>query len=200
MRFLAAFLALSLAACGGGAADMSAPVAAAAPAPQKLSPNVTIFIGDSITSRWATELLVPGSVNKGVPGETPCQIRDRFQADVLDLRPQRVHILGGANVIASDTPPESDCIIDMATRAIAAGIVTYVGTVTPGLDRPQAGVLYFNEKLRTAALALGFTIIDYYPPMVINGLYFDQALYLDTVHPSAAGYTRMEGVFHAMVR
>jgi acyl-CoA thioesterase I len=166
---------------------------AAATVEKPQPPELTVFMGDSITARWAIELIVPGAINKGIPGDSPCGMRDRFQADVLDLHPTRVHILGGANAISSDTP-DAACIVEMATRAVAAGIRTYVGTVTPGFDRPQAGVEYFNAQIRVAAPALGFTIVDYYPAMFTAGAYFDQALYLDTVHPNAAGYARMETV------
>ena len=171
--------------------------AAVAPTPE-LPPTLLVFMGDSITFRWATEDMVEGSINKGVPGDTPCQMLDRFKADVLDLHPARVHILGGANIISNDTP-DATCIVTMATEAVAAGIVTYVGTVTPGYDRPQTGVEYFNAQLRVAAPVYGFTIVDYYPAMT-TGPYFDQSLYVDTVHPSAAGYAIMERVFRAIVK
>jgi lysophospholipase L1-like esterase len=201
MRTLFAAAALILAACGGGGSTTPAPVSAQpTPPPAKATPapGLTVFMGDSITFRWATEVLVPGSSNKGIPGETPCQMQARFDVDVLAQHPARVHILGGANVIASDTPPESECIIEMARRAVAAGIRTYVGTVTPGYDRPRAGVEYFNAQLRASAPVLGYTIVDYYPAMIDHG-YFYQPYYVDTVHPSAAGYARMETVFAATV-
>lgn len=157
-------------------------------------PNVTVFIGDSITSGWAINTLATPVVNKGVPGHNPTEMLARFQTDVLDLYPARVHILGGANDMSLYDTPDASRILEMATLAVGAGIRTYVGTVTPGSDRPQAGVENYNAQIRAAAPALGFTVIDYYPAMTTPN-YFDQSLYLDTVHPNATGYARMRTVF-----
>ncbi len=161
-------------------------------------PTVTVFIGDSITARWDVTTLTTPTVNKGVPGDSPAQIYARRQADVLDLSPQSVHILGGANVIVDDTPSAAP-IIDLAKICVAAGIRTYVGTVTPGIDRPQAGVQYFNAQLRSVAATWGYSVIDYYVVMAGNG-YFDQSLYVDTVHPNAAGYALMAALFRRTFR
>lgn len=191
-RYMLALVGIALVGCGGGETSE--------PAPQRTeTQGLMVFMGDSITARWGTETLVPGSVNKGIPGDTPCGMAARFDADVLALRPVTVHILGGANGIVDDHPTQYTCIIDMAQRAVAAGITTYVGTVTPGYDRPRAGVELFNSQLRMAAPALGFKIVDYYPAMFTGSVYFDQSLYLDTVHPNAAGYARMEAVFRSVV-
>lgn len=193
MRYL--LIALLLVGCGGG----SDPAPTTEPAPVTTT-GPFVFIGDSITAAWGTETLVPGSVNKGVPGENPCQIKARMQADVIALRPTRVHIMGGANGIVDDHPTQAPCIIEAAAMAVAAGAKVYVGTVTPGYDRPQAGVVEFNRQLREAAAMYGYTVVDYYPAMLTRGAYFDQSLYLDTVHPNASGYARMEAVFRDVVR
>lgn len=170
-----------------------------APAPSPAPSVAAVFIGDSITAGWHVESLIPGARNRGVPGETPAQIQARFSVEVLAVRPALVHILGGANDMSLYGSPDASIIVAMAASSVAAGIPTYVGTVTPGIDRPQAGVESYNAQIRAAAQVYGYTVVDYYPAMC-TPLYFDQSLYLDTVHPNAAGYLRMETVFKATVK
>ena len=96
--------------------------------------------------------------------------------------------------------PQIDCVLEMARRGVASGAAVYVGTVLPSGKLPRAGIEYFNAQLRTAAPAIGFKILDYYPAMFTGDVYFDQSLYIDLVHPNAAGYERMEAVFRKVVK
>lgn len=161
--------------------------------------DLLVFIGDSITARWDTSALRSSSVNRGVPGDTTAMMLARFSTDVLALAPKAIHILGGANDVSTDTPSAAN-ILTMASAAVSAGARTFVGTMTPGLDRPEAGVEFFNVQIRAAAQERGYTIIDYYPAMRKSGTYFDQSLFLDTVHPNASGYLRMDAIFRTVFR
>ena len=75
----------------------------AAPHPDK--PRV-VFFGDSITDFWRLNEYFPGSdyVNRGIAGQTTGQMLQRFEADVLGLRPQVVLILAGTNDLARGVP------------------------------------------------------------------------------------------------
>src|ERR1700674_5641860 len=70
---------------------------AALPLPSR---SRVVFLGDSITEGWKS--LDPGFfvrdiLDRGISGQTTAQMLVRFRADVLDLRPQVVHIMGGTN-------------------------------------------------------------------------------------------------------
>jgi hypothetical protein len=101
--------------------------------PATYQPKV-VFIGDETTSQWPMDN--PNWINKGVPGNTTDQMLARFQTDVIDLHPDVVHILGGANDAKDeDWPDDDECGIDtcdnlnsMAQMALAAGIKVIVGT------------------------------------------------------------------------
>jgi lysophospholipase L1-like esterase len=59
------------------------------------------FIGESITQFWDLQVYFGSSgkyiINRGITGDiTPMMLR-RFPADVLQLKPKYVHILGGTN-------------------------------------------------------------------------------------------------------
>lgn len=101
--------------------------------PATKQPTV-VFIGDETTSQWP----MPTSnwINKGVPGNTTAQMLARFQTDVIDLHPDVVHILGGANDAKDgDWSNIDECGVNtcenleqMSEMAQAAGIKVVVGT------------------------------------------------------------------------
>jgi hypothetical protein len=94
---------------------------------------VVVFIGDETTSQWP--MSNPNWINKGVPCNSTAQMLARFQTDVIDLHPDVVHILGGANdVVDGIFNPETECgptcgnLGEMSAMAQAAGIKVVVGT------------------------------------------------------------------------
>jgi GDSL-like Lipase/Acylhydrolase family len=117
--------------------------------PATYQPKV-VFIGDETTSEWPMANQ-PNWINKGVPGNTTAQMLARFQTDVLDLHPDVVHIMGGANdAIDEDWPMASQCGIDtcmnlgqMAQMAESAGIKVVIGTpiFLPNMTLDQQGDL-----------------------------------------------------------
>jgi hypothetical protein len=94
---------------------------------------VVVFLGDETTSQWP--MSNPNWINKGVPGNTTAQMLARFQTDVIELHPDVVHILGGANDVKDGVfNPETECgpicgnLEQMSAMAQAAGIKVVVGT------------------------------------------------------------------------
>ncbi|MFC5469024.1 GDSL-type esterase/lipase family protein [Cohnella suwonensis] len=59
------------------------------------------FIGESITQYWDLQVYFHSAgkfiVNRGITGDTTPIMLRRFPADVIQLRPKYVHILGGTN-------------------------------------------------------------------------------------------------------
>ena len=60
-----------------------------------------VFIGESITQFWDLQTYFGGSnnsiVNRGISGDITLHMLKRFPADVLQLKPKYVHIMGGTN-------------------------------------------------------------------------------------------------------
>jgi hypothetical protein len=126
-----------------------------------------VFIGDDVTSQWATNSnafqLNPNWINKGVPGQNSGQILARFPTDVVDLHPSIVNIITGSYDVSTTgwvaecgdggIPAIETCanIASMVALAKAAGIKVIVGTIPPyGSDNsstPYANSLLFNRGL-----------------------------------------------------
>ncbi len=73
--------------------------------PNPKNPRV-VFMGDSITDIWRLNEYFPDRdfINRGISGQVTSQMLARFKADVLDLRPDAVLILGGTNDLARNVP------------------------------------------------------------------------------------------------
>ena len=85
-------------------------------------------------------------VNRGVNGDTTGGMLARFGRDVLEERPQRVLLMGGANDIiygGSDAPARLN-LMAMVRQAEAAGIRPMVGLLPPiyaqGIPEPWLSV------------------------------------------------------------
>lgn len=204
MKYALIALATLLAGCGGGSTMTTAP----APAPVLATPGPVVFIGDSITAKWHTELVVAGSVNRGVSTQLSCAMLERFDADVLALKPSKVLILAGINDLAFDPAPSTQCVTDMAQRALAAGAEVFVGTLLPhenwgpdkliqGNEAGRAAIAHFNADLRTGAAAFGFKLIEYNAAMIDGAGAQIPGYFIDKVHPSEAGYAVMAALVKA---
>jgi len=103
--FLAAILCLSLVGCGSGPgkSNFSAPPSNTTPPPSTPPPTANtevVFIGDSVTDLWRNQAAFQAHTNwtdKGISGQGSQAIAMRFQADVVDLHPDEVHIIAGTN-------------------------------------------------------------------------------------------------------
>ena len=164
-------------------------------------------MGDSITEGWKESrpaFFGGDRIDRGISGQTTSQMLGRFYADVIALHPVVVHILAGTNDIAGNSGPTSlDAIENNLTSMIdlarAHGIRVILGTVLPAarfswrpdID-PVASIRALNAWIRAYARARGIVVVDYYT-LLDDGRHglapIDSA---DGVHPSAAGYAKME--------
>jgi len=174
------------------------------------TPIRLVLMGDSITENWALadpQFFQAGILNRGISGQTTPQMLLRFRADVIALRPEAVHILGGTNDIAGNTGPTrvqdfKDNIMSMSELARAHGIRVILGSIPPaaafnwrpGLD-PVPRIRELNSWLRDYAASNGFDYIDYYAQLAGTSGELDAALGNDGVHPNRAGY----GVMRALL-
>jgi lysophospholipase L1-like esterase len=168
-----------------------------------------VFMGDSITENWTLadpQFFEQGVVNRGIGGQTTPQMLARFRADVIALKPQIVHILGGTNDVAGNTGPTraqdfKDNIMSMAELARAHGIRVILGSVPPTAAfnwRPQLQpvprIRELNAWLRDYAAQNGFDFIDYYAALAGPAGELKSELGNDGVHPNRVGYRIMRGL------
>jgi lysophospholipase L1-like esterase len=198
IRNIFAGLAFSLlAACGGGSAVQQTPT----PTPQQAPPisNVVAFMGDSITNYWPLADYDPSpTVNLGVAGQTTVQMLARFDS-VTAAAPGVVVILGGVNdfVQFGVSGTSIDSIKAMAAQADAAGIRVILCSVLPINEAisvwafKNTDIGAFNQQLITLAKENGYLYVDYYDEMINADATQNTTLFMDVVHPNAAGYAVM---------
>jgi lysophospholipase L1-like esterase len=177
----------------------------------RVHPTV-VFVGDSITANWSASWAGQQStfvqnnwLNVGVVGLTSSQIAAPFDAYVIDLQPQAVHILAGTNDVypgwqLSDT---TNNIETMVKKAKAHHIAVVIGTIPPwgpgalpekADPSPQRfqRIDQLNQWILQYAVQQGIQVVDYHSLLAAaNGENYIPALTVDGVHPSAAGYAVM---------
>jgi lysophospholipase L1-like esterase len=170
--------------------------------------NRIVFLGDSITELW--KILDPvfftqnNYVNRGISGQTTGQMLQRFEEDVVQLKPAVVVILGGINDIAQNAGPVSledtyKNLIMMAEKAKAHKIRVVLCSVLPaneftwhpGLE-PAGKVIRLNAMLKHYAKTNKLVYVDYHAGMVDKDLGLQAKLSPDGVHPNAQGYKIMK--------
>lgn len=169
-----------------------------------------VLMGNSITEGWSKYdpvfLKEHALINRGISGQTTPQMLLRFRQDVIDLKPQKVFILGGINDIAGNTGPSTlkmiqDNIQSMAILARDAGIEVFLCSVLPAnklpwrnnMD-PSSKVKELNTWIKQLATGNGFGYVDYYTALVDNSDGLRVQYTTDGVHPNLEGYKVMEKV------
>jgi lysophospholipase L1-like esterase len=169
-------------------------------------PPRVVFIGDSITENWVTGdpgLFSDEVIGRGISGQTSPQILLRFFQDVIELRPQIVHIMAGTNDIAGNTgrTTEQDfknnitAMVDLARAhhievALASILPAGAFSWKPGLT-PASTIVGLNGWLRDFALKSHVRYIDYHSVLADAHGGFIPQLSNDGVHPNRDGYTVM---------
>lgn len=167
-----------------------------------------VFMGNSITEGWAHAhpafFTVHPFINRGIGGQTTPQMLQRFQQDVIDLKPAVVVILAGTNDIAGNTGPMTiDEIMDniraMAKAATDYEIKVVLCSVLPAAEyywnpgqNPRARIPALNALIEAYCAEKGHAYVDYYSAMTdddggLPPIYSD-----DGVHPNTNGYRVME--------
>jgi lysophospholipase L1-like esterase len=169
-------------------------------------PPRVVFIGDSITESWVTGdpgLFSEEVIGRGISGQTSPQILLRFFQDVIELRPQIVHIMAGTNDIAGNTgrTTEQDfknnitAMVDLARAhhiQVALASILPAGEFSwkPGL-KPASTIVALNGWLREFALKSHVRYIDYHSVLADARGGFIAQLSNDGVHPNRDGYAVM---------
>lgn len=185
----------------------------AAMAPKPRSEARVVFMGDSITEGWFSQVpgyFTPGRIDRGISGQTTPQMLARFRQDVIDLNPDVVQIMAGTNDIAGNTGPTTDAdtqanIMSMTELAQAHGIRVILASIPPadgfpwkpGLETGQH-IVTLNAWLKDYAKRSGAVYADYWGALH-EGLAFHAGWALDGVHPNVQGYAAMAKVADAAI-
>jgi len=181
-----------------------------------------VFMGDSITDFWQQPRFgfFPGQpyADRGISGQTTPQMLLRFRADVIDLHPQVVVILGGTNDIVGATGPESNEEIEgylasMSDLAHASGIAVVFASLTPvgayhvasatavpqTTQRPMERIRAVNTWMAAYAADHGDVYLDYFSALIDATGLLRADFSADDLHPTAAGYTVMAPLAEAAI-
>jgi lysophospholipase L1-like esterase len=178
----------------------------------RASSSRIVFMGDSITEGWKESrpaFFRGDRVDRGISGQTTSQMLGRFYADVIALRPAVVHILAGTNDIAGNGGPTTldgieNNIRSMVELAQAHRIKVVLGTVLPAarfgwrpdID-PVPSIQALNAWIRRYARSRGIAVVDYYALLDDGHHALAAGDSGDGVHPTPAGYAKMEAALSA---
>lgn len=170
-----------------------------------------VFMGNSITDGWDDshpEFFTDNNFAcRGISGQVTGQMLCRMHADVVDLHPKKLVILGGVNDLAGNMGPTQEKYIienvaSMVEVAKQNGIKPYICSVLPCDTIPWnkniigiAGqVQSLNKALEKCAKDHKVPFVDYYSVMTTETGGLKPELTYDGVHPTRQGYDVMEPI------
>lgn len=181
----------------------------------------TVFMGDSITELWNLDsyfVATDGTIqNRGISGDITTHMARRFEADVLQLHPRNLVILGGTNDVARmlDAKKSEEEIIKtvldsfekMMDGARAAKINVLVCSILATNDQHAKShegkkviVPKINAKLKEMCVARGCIYVDYNAQMTDDKGDLKKTLANDGLHPHYAGYEIMARVLQTTAK
>ncbi len=169
-----------------------------------------VFLGDSITEFWRLNEYFPPErnfVNRGISGQITGQMLGRMMADVIELKPAAVVVLGGTNDIARGVPLEviQDNLSMIAQLAEANRVKPIFASLLPVSDyhkgenpaweqtlrRPPQTIRALNDWLQRFCRERKYVYLDYYSRLVDASGMLPALLADDGLHPNARGYRLM---------
>ncbi|HEX5008382.1 MAG TPA: SGNH/GDSL hydrolase family protein [Hyphomonadaceae bacterium] len=186
------------------------------PPPTAGKPRV-VFLGDSITDGWRLNEYFPDKdyVNRGISGQITSQMLGRMKADVINLRPDVVVLLGGTNDLARGAPVETvtgniAMIADLCAynkiKLVIASVLPvsdYHMHINPAYEmskrRPPAQIEAINRWAKDFAAQHGIGFLDYAAAMRDERGMLKADLADDGLHPNAAGYRVMAPLVEAAI-
>ena len=166
-----------------------------------------VFFGASITEDWPLKGYFPGRpyINRGRGGELAFQMVQRFDRDVVDLKPAAAVL----KVCAINFGPRAPTpgvtraeYRELMERAYAARIKPVLATVVPvskaWADRKgpkvQEEILAFNEWVKAEGRRRRLVVADYHTALAGADGYANARYTTDGLHVSPAGYALMAKV------
>ncbi len=174
-----------------------------------------VFLGDSITEGWhdmRPGFFSQGRINRGIGGQTTPQMLLRMYADVVELKPKAVHIMGGTNDIAGNTGPMTAQMTEDNFRAMADiaerhRIKLPLAPIPPAALFPWAPQVQAKPRIAEINLSLerfaherGATWVEYWRVLDDGTGAMKPGLAIDGVHPNEAGYDAMATVLEPILQ
>jgi lysophospholipase L1-like esterase len=171
-----------------------------------------VFLGDSITDRWKLEKHFnnPGYINRGIDGQITGQMLARFKQDVIDLNPEVVIILGGANDMSFGFTDEAirNNLSMMCQLAQFNSIKPILASILPINDYhrklsdqlPPHRIAAINQWIRSYASEHHIGYLDYFSQIVDQDGFLGRELSDDGVHPNEKGYQIMAAYARAEIK
>lgn len=182
-------------------------------APLAAGASRVVFLGDSITELWRLNEYFPPEhnfVNRGISGQTTGQMLGRMMADVIQLKPSAVVVLGGTNDIARGVPLEviQDNLSMIAQLAVANKIRPIFASLLPVSDyhkgenpsyaqtlrRPPQAIRTLNDWLQRFCREHKYVYVDYHSRLADASGMLPADLSDDGLHPNSRGYRLMAPV------
>jgi acyl-CoA thioesterase I len=200
----------------GYALGLASPVAFLCRCSARPPEERVVFLGASITEDYPLKGYFPDRpyLNRGQGGELAFQMLQRFERDVVDLKPRAVVLkLCAINFVGTPqqraSGPKAPTLgvtkaeyREMIDRAQAAHIKPVLATVVPvskaWADRKgpevQAGILAFNAWVREEARRRQLVLADYHTTLAGPDGFVNPRYTTDGLHVSPAGYALMTKV------
>lgn len=165
------------------------------------SPEIVLFLGDSITEGWRVHNLYPAAFNGGHWGDTSGQTLTRFRDRYAGFYYDAAVVLTGINDITGgvadsvlrDNIMQLTAQLESATEKIVLGALLPVGPNNYGAQVTQR-IVETNTWLRDYAAAHGYQFADYFGAMAGADGYAAPGFLQDGLHPTRTGYETMATV------
>lgn len=161
----------------------------------------TVIVGDSITELFNMEFFDKYTAdtgelvyNRGISGDTCDRLLERFESNVLSLKPSKIVILIGTNDLTIKADPEyiAENIKKMInlTNSICPQTKIYVQAVYPVEAKQKSKnkkIIELNMMIRDMCKE-NVVYVDTYTPLLDDKGGFNEKYTYDGLHPNAQGF------------
>ena len=170
-----------------------------------------LFLGDSITERWAALRPAlfrgPQIVGRGIGGQTTRDIALRLRSEIATFGAKGLHLLCGlGDILQDEGPAPAGTILDtigaILEQAGRLHVAAWVGTIPPigpnaGTVRAAEAIAAVNAGLHSQAQAYGARVIDYHGALTTGSGTLREAYRGEGFGLSPAGYAALEAAMLA---
>ncbi|WNR42910.1 SGNH/GDSL hydrolase family protein [Paenibacillus roseipurpureus] len=176
-----------------------------------------VFIGDSITQGCELYAYFGDKaqvlINRGIGGDKSKSLRQRFEADALQLKPRHIVLCVGINDtwVLDDFTCEEEKLVQCITRNVVTQVTALAelcerqgqslilcSILPTNLPQHQTDrtrnlmLVQINAAIRELAGELGFVYVDYHSELTgEDGITLRHELAGDGIHPNVSGYDIM---------